>query len=220
MRIAALLLLVALPAGAAELHERTDSHTMFIEGGPCPESWRKTFRSSTRIFMPVRLKNEWKWIVAQATAESGCRPRVCSKAGACGVLQLLEGTWKDQMKAVSMKSPAWRKIKKELMLDDSEVEHKPSIFDAKLNIIYGVRYMSWLCKNFLGRNRVNQEILELCTPAFNAGLGHILTAQIKCFDARLWPDVKVCLPQVTGRHSKETIEYVQRIKRWRKRLGK
>ena len=43
----------------------------------------------------------------------------------------------------------------------------------------------------------------------------ILKAQKKCNNAKLYSDIILCLPQVTGRHSDETITYVDYIiNRW------
>jgi membrane-bound lytic murein transglycosylase F len=52
---------------------------------------------------------------------------------------------------------------------------------------------------------------KLSAASYNAGIGNLLKAQNHCNNARLYDDVIPCLPRVTGRHSKETIGYVQNI---------
>lgn len=165
------------------------------QAGVCPAAWDKTFQGATRIFMPQGLKHEWRLLKAQALTESACRDNVCSHVGACGVMQIMEATWSDL----------------------NSHDHA-SIFDPKMNIIEGVKYQAWQTGNWLGRDRTGREAYELGAAGYNAGLGNILKAQARCGGARLWDDVASCLPQITGRHSKETIEYVKRIERWEGRL--
>jgi len=56
---------------------------------------------------------------------------------------------------------------------------------------------------------------KLSLASYNAGIGHILKAQRLCDGARLYDQIIPCLPRVTGRHSKETIDYTRLIvDRW------
>lgn len=162
-------------------------------GADCPMEWDGTFRAATQRFMPALLKDDWKLLKAQALTESGCRADVCSDAHACGVLQLLEGTWED-------------------------LRAGGSIFDPKMNILYGVKYMGWQSRQWLGRDRESRGVFSLAAAGYNAGLGHILAAQAACGGVRDWGEIRACLPEITGRNSRETIEYVDRIYRWRERL--
>ena len=164
----------------------------------CPATWDKTFQGATRTFMPMRLKGDWKISKAQAFTESSCRPTVCSRAGACGLLQIMKAAWKQ----VTGK------------------ERGQSVFDPKMNIIVSVKYMAWQCKQWLGRPRSAREVRELCLAAYNAGLKWILEAQVLCGMKRTWDEIKPCLHKVTGVHSRETINYVERTFRWRRRLGR
>ena len=186
----------------------------------CPAGWDKTFKSSTRIFMPTLLKSEWKLVKAQALTESECRPKVCSHVGACGVLQIMPGTWDDIQRSLSGKSPAWAKIAHDIRgLPGKAPPRKTSIFDPKLNIIYGAKYMGWLCRQWSGRDRKAEETFDPCAASFNAGIGHVVKAQMLCGGAKLWKDMSKCLVNVTGKHSKETLQYIKRIHTWRERLG-
>ena len=189
-------------------------------GGLCPAGWDKTFQGATKVFMPVMLKSKWKLIKAQALTESDCRPDVCSHVGACGVLQIMPGTWMDIQRSLKSGSPAWRKIRHDISgLPGEAPDRETSIFDPKLNIIYGAKYMGWLCKQWSGRDRIAIETFDICAAAFNAGNGHIIDAQTLCGGQRLWGDFNKCLGEITGRHSKETLQYVERIHAWRKRLN-
>jgi membrane-bound lytic murein transglycosylase F len=60
------------------------------------------------------------------------------------------------------------------------------------------------------RDRIN-----FTFAAFNAGAGNMLKAQEAAkergLNPNLWPSILIGLPQVTGKHSKETINYVKKI---------
>ena len=118
--------------------------------------------------MPSGLQSKWRWLRAQARVESACRPSVCSEVKACGLLQIMPDTWRD----LTGREPG------------------TSIFQPKLNIVYGAKYQAWQAKQWLGRKRMPVEAYELGLAGYNAGLGHILKAQAMCSGARLW---EVCL---------------------------
>lgn len=163
----------------------------------CSPSWDRDFRKATRTFMPAPVKRHWKWVKAQTIVESACRPEVCSHVGACGLLQVMPGTWKD----LTGREPG------------------TSIFEPKLNLIQGTRYQAWQVGQWLGRPRSPAELYELGMAGYNAGLGHILKAQAACGGARTWEGVKPCLPGITGKNARETFGYIERHRRWRKQLG-
>ena len=162
---------------------------------PCPVSWDKTFQKSTRVYMPLMLKHDWIGIKAQALTESNCRPHVCSRAGACGVLQIMPLTWQD--------------------LTDKDHAH---IFEPKLNIIMGTRYMAWQASNWLGRDREPEEVFDLAAAGYNAGIGRVLKAQAICKGVRLWENIAPCMQVVIALGYMEPINYVIRIKWWRGQL--
>lgn len=56
---------------------------------------------------------------------------------------------------------------------------------------------------------------RLAQGGYNAGPGNIRKAQRLCGNAQAWATVASCLPKITGKHSAETITYVDRIARWR-----
>ena len=90
----------------------------------CSRTWDKDFRAATRTFMPSGLQSKWRWVRAQARVESACRPTVCSEVGACGLLQIMPDTWRD----LTGREPG------------------TSIFQPKLNIVYGAKYQAWQAK--------------------------------------------------------------------------
>ncbi|MCY4641862.1 MAG: lytic transglycosylase domain-containing protein [Gammaproteobacteria bacterium] len=179
---------------------------------PCPIEWDSTFQSATSIFMPQKLKSEWKLVKSSALTESGCKADVCSNAHACGVLQILQGTWND------LRLKEKRVIIHHLPPEITDKATKGSIFDAKLNIFYGTKYLGWLASQWLGRDRSPVEVFKLAAAAYNAGIGNILKAQAACGGARLWEDIKPCLHKITGHRAKETIDYIDKIFQWREKL--
>ena len=192
---AVILVVILVVAGleSAKSAERTFNVDRY-----CPSAWDDTFRSATRLFMPTALKGQWLRVKATALVESSCRPNVCSHAGACGVLQLMRGTWQDQMRAYGQSG---------------------SVFEPKLNIILGVRYLGWLCGQFARRGRGADEIHPLCGASYNTGIGHVLHGQALCDDARLWPGIVPCMRRVISESSfQEVTNYVQRIDRWYAKL--
>ena len=156
----------------------------------CSRAWDPDFRAAMRTFMPFGLKSEWRWLRAQTQVESACRPDVCSQVGACGLLQIMPDTWRD----LTHREPG------------------TSIFQPKLNIIYGAKYQAWQARQWRARKRGPVDMYELGLAGYNAGLGNILDAQAECGGGRLWDEVKPCLGKVTGKHATETINYVDR---WR-----
>ena len=59
---------------------------------------------------------------------------------------------------------------------------------------------------------------SLALARYNAGLGHLLSAQRACGGPSLYPEIIACLPAITGRHSRETITYVDRIWEWYRQM--
>jgi membrane-bound lytic murein transglycosylase F len=56
---------------------------------------------------------------------------------------------------------------------------------------------------------------KLALGSYNAGIGHLIKAQKLCGSPRLYDEIIPCLPMVTGKHSKETIDYTKKItERW------
>lgn len=144
----------------------------------------------------------WQWYKAQLYQESLLNTNAKSPAGAKGLAQFMPRTWLDMQRQMNM--PSW------------VTPYMPSYA-----IEAGAYYMRRLRNNW-SWNRPMLEKHYLALASYNAGLGNILKAQLKCkkldFDYVLWEEIKMCLPYVTGKHSQETIIYIERIKKWEKRL--
>lgn len=143
------------------------------------------FRKAVEEYLPDGY--DWRLYKAQCWQESRFKPDAVSPAGAQGVAQIMPGTW-NQWKLKDYDNP----------------------FDAEQSIMTGARYMGYL----YGQWRwPRPEIDRLCLAmaSYNAGLGNILNAQRNANNASLYAHIMRMLPEVTGRHSAETIDYVKKI---------
>ena len=86
------------------------------------------------------------------------------------------------------------------------------IFNPNDAIPAGARYMAWLIKEWR-TERPDSDRHALALASYNAGLGNILEAQRRSGGAVYYRDIITHLPDVTGRNSHETIEYVRIILR-------
>lgn len=130
---------------------------------------------------------DWRIIKAQFWQESRFDPRATSPVGARGIAQIMPATW------------------------DRFGVGDP--YDAHDSIWAGVKCMA----NLIGQwSRPRPDIDRICLAlaSYNAGLGHVLKAQKLAADAPLYADIIERLPDVTGTHSKETIDYVRHILRF------
>lgn len=105
-------------------------------------------------------------------------------------MQVMPGTWADIEEALGIYA---------------------SPYNAEVNIYFGIYYMRKMVK-FWKAPRTEHERLELAQASYNAGAGNILKAQQRCGNKNTWPLISPCLVQVTGRHSFETLGYVQKIR--------
>lgn len=80
-------------------------------------------------------------------------------------------------------------------------------------ILGGAYYMAKLRGQWSSK-RPDVDRHRLAAASYNAGLGHLLKAQKLCGGAVLYDDIIRCLPDVTGKHSRETTTYVVRIWTW------
>lgn len=138
---------------------------------------------------------DWRLGKAQLFQESRLDPNARSPVGALGLGQFMPGTWGDVTKALKMG-----------LVDRRMVE--PSI------LAWGY-YMRQL------RQRWKMPDLErhkFALGGYNAGNGNVGRAYSACQQPQTWDRLTECLPQITGRHSKETIGYVISIWKWWKAL--
>jgi membrane-bound lytic murein transglycosylase MltF len=137
----------------------------------------------------------WHHFKAQAIAESGLKKDAKSRVGAVGLMQIMPTTYKEIIKRHryikgSGNSPKW-------------------------NIAAGISYNRSIW-NLFKADRPFQDRLDFTFGAYNAGKGNIIKAQKRAKrsgqNPNLWTSIEQTLPNVTGRHSKETLGYVTKIK--------
>jgi membrane-bound lytic murein transglycosylase F len=156
---------------------------------PFSNNWDVQFRKESGTFMPGI---DWRLLKAQCYQESLLDPLAVSHAGAVGLCQFMPGTWSDARRALGWATAA-------------------AATDPDLSITAAAWYMSKL-RGVWTAKRPDMDRHMLAMACYNAGCGNVLKAQRLCDNARLYKDiVPPCLPQVTGRHSTETITYVERI---------
>lgn len=130
----------------------------------------------------------WQWFKAMAIAESSLDPKAESPAGAMGIMQLMPRT-------------------------SAEVAHELHIadapFDPQINILMGIHYARKMWNIF--KKEKGLERLCFMFGAYNAGARNIIKAQKVAAKPDIWHDLAAVMPQVTGNHAMETIQYVERI---------
>lgn len=142
---------------------------------------------------------DWRWWKAQAIAESGLDSTARSYCGAQGLMQIMPGTWAGIAPKLGVTSP-W------LVKDNIQAG---IYYDARMWAIWKAP-------------RPLEERIAFTLASYNAGPGHIIKAQRLVAPGRSpnhWQPVADELHRVTGRHAKETRDYVQRIRRLFGRLS-
>jgi hypothetical protein len=155
-------------------------------GGIIENTYDDEFKGAM-IYMPPG--SDWRLLKAQCYQESRLKPLAVSPAGAYGLCQFMPNTAKYLR---------------------SKNAHLKNFWLPATSIEASARYMAqnlgfWSAK----RSDVDRYMLALCN--YNAGAGNCLKAQKLCNGASTYQGIIKCLPQVTGRHSEETIDYVQKI---------
>lgn len=156
------------------------------------EKYDKYFKKYSKHYFGVGF--DWKIFKAQAIAESNLRHNVKSPVGAQGLMQIMPRTY-------------------------SEIQRKNKLIkgnatEPKFNIAAGIFYDKQLWK-FWTTERDFAERLKFMFASYNAGAGNILKAQKKSKakgnEVILWQPVADSLNEVTGKHSTETVQYVEKI---------
>ncbi len=138
---------------------------------------------------------EWQWWKAQLYQESRLDPCAVSPVGATGLAQFMPATWADMQRQLALPATV-------------PASHASYAIDA------GAYYMATLKRRW-SAPRPAMDRHYLAQASYNAGFGNLVKAQRLCGGAALYGEIVTCLPQVTGRHSLETITYVRRIQHWR-----
>jgi len=165
--------------------------------GSAVNKYDKEIEHAWRIYMP-EYSPQWGW--AQYWQESRLNEKAVSPANAIGVAQTLEGTFGDCKKAGFVPYGANPRI-------------------ARWSILCGAGYLGKQIDFWKSKRPANDRLfLAFCN--YNAGGGNCLKAQKLCNGKLLYSEIIKCLPLVTGRHSKETIDYIDYIiKHRRDRYG-
>ena len=92
---------------------------------------------------------------------------------------------------------------------------------SRFNSRWSVKCAGWYNRKlaaFWHSPRPDVERWRLVLASYNAGPGNIVKAQKKARGALLWASIAPHLHQVTGRHARETLGYVENIERWFARM--
>ena len=150
------------------------------------------FKKYTKRFFGVGF--DWHYFKAQAIAESNLNPDAQSHVGAQGLMQLMPSTF-------------------------SEVSSKTGLIEGALmeprwNIAAGIWYNKYQF-DYWKKGRALEERLRFMYGSYNTGRVNLRKAQREAINRglnpRQWQSMKIALPAVTGKHSRETINYVERI---------
>lgn len=137
---------------------------------------------------------DWHYFKAQAVAESRLKPTARSRTGAVGLMQIMPRTFSE----IARKNPGI----------------KGSRAQPRWNIAAGIYYDRTIWQSWTAR-RPFQDRIHFMFGSYNAGKGNILKAQKiaarKRLNPNLWKSIEPALPIVTGRRSRETIQYVRKI---------
>lgn len=158
------------------------------------DTYDNSFRRWSAYYLP---EIPWYWLKAQCWQESRLDTNAVSPVGAQGVCQFMPPTWKDM---------------------EDRLGFRDSPFIPDLNIQAAAYYMKQLRSTWNRRERTSPQVHSLALASYNAGTGNILKAQRLSGNKRLWCEINPFLPEVTGHNSEETINYVEIIWKYIKRI--
>lgn len=144
------------------------------------------FKKHVETYSPTL---DWRILKAQCFQESAFDEEAVSPVGAQGLCQFMPGTWDDNLRRANLTGHP---------------------FNYDLNIQMAAQYMARLYGQW-SAPRPYEDRVSLALAAYNAGLGNLLEAQRICDNANLFTQIMICLPCVTGQHSRETTQYTLRI---------
>jgi hypothetical protein len=128
-------------------------------------------------------------------SESNFDPSAKSPKGAMGLGQLMPKTAEEFG----------------LRIDDDG--NPDSVWDPKSNLDASANYLERLQKLYRSKGVDSDEVWKLSAGAYNAGMGNIQKAIDKMPEGSplKWNNIAEVLPEVTGRSSQETINYIGKI---------
>ena len=155
--------------------------------GRCNEAARKRADAARFLASALRLRNSLQR--EDKMIGSGWPG---SQVGAAGICQFMPATWRDAKSALN-------------------ISQAVSVFHPEYNIqaaayYMGTQYRIWKSPRPMADRH------NLATAGYNAGAGHLISAQKLCGNPSTYKLIIPCLPQVTGKNSKETMDYVTHIR--------
>jgi hypothetical protein len=170
-----------------------------VLASPAPTTYDQPIERAVQTYLPdVGTSHGWQVLKAQYWQESRLDPAAVSPVGAAGIAQFMPGTWSDMRRAMG-----WGAVSPHLV--------EPAI-------LAGAAYMAQLRAGW-SAPRPEWDRHSLALASYNAGFGHLLAAQRQCGGPNRYAAITTCLPAVTGRHSDETLTYVQRIWRYHAQMA-
>jgi soluble lytic murein transglycosylase-like protein len=151
------------------------------------ENYDRLIKRAAETYMPGV---DWRLWKAQIKQESQFNCNAVSPVGAQGCAQIMPGTMKDITRLSGITGSA---------------------FDPEIGIMAGAFYMARQRAIFKAP-RPEHARHNLAMGAYNAGAGNIIKAQQIVNNHPEWEPVAAVLPQVTGKHAKETQDYVVKIR--------
>lgn len=148
------------------------------------------FIAYSEAYLP---ENDWRLLKAQCYQESLLEAEAVSPVGAKGLCQFMPGTWDEVTRKMKVKA---------------------SPFNPIMSIRAGAFYMRQLKQGWSAPRDDEPDRNNLALASYNAGFGNVLRAQKRCGGASGYEDIIRCLPEITGKHSAETIGYIKSIRKW------
>lgn len=131
---------------------------------------------------------DWRLLKAQCYQESRLDPFARSPAGAVGLCQFMPNTWSEVARELELTGP----------LEPASSIRAAGFYMGKMAAI-------WTAE------RPSIDRWMLSAASYNAGAGNVIKAQTLCNGAPLYAQIAPCLHLVTGSHSEETLDYVEKI---------
>lgn len=141
----------------------------------------------SKLYLPTV---DWRVMKAQFIQESELNPRARNPSGAQGLAQIMPRTWAEIQR---------------------ELRTKGSASDSDLCARFGCYYMNKMLCGWSEDGRTAEDRIKLAQASYNAGYGNILKAQKVAHGAMDYASISGKLRAVTGRHSRETLGYVESI---------
>jgi hypothetical protein len=155
-------------------------------GNIISDKYDRDFKNAA-MFLPTGT--DWRYLKAQCYQESRLNPLAVSPVGAMGLCQFMPVTAREMEQKHKELNDFW--------LPEVSIR-AAGLYMGKLN-------------RFWSAPRPVMDRYKLALASYNAGQGNVLKAQVLSGGANDYITVISALPEVTGHHSKETIDYVQQI---------